>query len=270
MSDAALRALEQRFRASGSFEDEVVWLRTRLQVGELSEEELRLEAYRGRPAARAALEGRAGLDRWDRLTAGIARWYVTPLRGEDGVSAEELAQAEARLGLRLPVTLREWFRLVGRRVCFANQDHPVLLDELAVRAGLLVLLHENQGNWIGGVPVEALDQENPPFEVDLSDLGQGIYRTPLAEFLQLYVLCETVLAGSVQSDPSGPLGAMAAGVRGTSVAGFGGAYPRLFEPDYLWGGLYGDAETLIVEGTELGLARTPEAWERLSAFATPA
>jgi hypothetical protein len=48
--DSTLRELERRFAASGSVEDEAAWLRARLRVGELSEDQLRLAAYLGDPA----------------------------------------------------------------------------------------------------------------------------------------------------------------------------------------------------------------------------
>lgn len=51
MSDDERRALERRFRASGSPQDEAAWLRARVQGGDLSERRLQLAAHLGSQAA---------------------------------------------------------------------------------------------------------------------------------------------------------------------------------------------------------------------------
>lgn len=55
MTDSDLRALERRFRSSGSIQDEVAWLRGRLQAGEVALDGLRLAALLGHEGARGAL-----------------------------------------------------------------------------------------------------------------------------------------------------------------------------------------------------------------------
>lgn len=54
MADQRLRALERRWQASGSVEDEAAWLRERVRVGDLAEERLFLAAYLGHEPARLA------------------------------------------------------------------------------------------------------------------------------------------------------------------------------------------------------------------------
>ena len=54
MSDTDLRALERRARATGHVEDAAALLRARVRRGDLSPERLRLAAYAGDQAARAA------------------------------------------------------------------------------------------------------------------------------------------------------------------------------------------------------------------------
>ena len=56
MTDASLRDLERRFRASGSVEDESVWLRARLRAGELTSERVELAARLGAEGPRQALD----------------------------------------------------------------------------------------------------------------------------------------------------------------------------------------------------------------------
>lgn len=69
MSDEALREHERRFRALGRVEDEAAWLRARVQVGDLSEQQVRLAAHVGHQAAAIVFgpeskEGPEALDRW--------------------------------------------------------------------------------------------------------------------------------------------------------------------------------------------------------------
>lgn len=263
MGDAELRELEQRALATGSLEDEAALLRGQLQAGETTEGELRLRAFRGDPAARACLEEAADLDRWEPLRWLIESFYAEPFRVEDGNSAEEVRAAEERLGLELPAEIREWYRLVGRRVRFVNQDHPVPLAELRVHQGLLTLLWENQGNWDGGVRLEDLCQSSPPFKADLESVGEEPYEAAISATLQHWVLAESTLY-----DGQGPLGALASEVQG--CGGLGGnyaeAYPRILAQEGIYGFVHGDADTLVWEGMALGLARTPAAAERLRAF----
>jgi len=264
VSDAELRELEQRYQASGALEDEAALLRARLQAGQLSELELRLDAYRGDPAARAALEGAPGLERWEPLRLLIERWYAEPFSAADGNSAEEVAAAEARLGVQFPPVVREWYRLVGRRVRFANQDHPASLGQLKIHNGLLILLWENQGNWAGGVRVEELDQPDPPFEVDLRDVGGELERAPIEVPLLYFLHTETTFCGG-----QGPLGAWAPEVEGVGPVGgdYGSHYELLLpEESSFYGAVHGDAETLIYDGLGAGIVRTPAARERLERF----
>jgi hypothetical protein len=51
MADDRLRELERTFRRTGAVADEAVWLRARVQAGELTEGRLRLLAHLGHPAA---------------------------------------------------------------------------------------------------------------------------------------------------------------------------------------------------------------------------
>ena len=58
MSDANLRELERRFRASGTVEDEAAWLLERARAAELEQSRVEMAAYLGHPAALLGL-GRA-------------------------------------------------------------------------------------------------------------------------------------------------------------------------------------------------------------------
>jgi hypothetical protein len=80
----------------------------------------------------------------------------------DGVSEEAFAQAESRLGLRLPVALREYFLIAGN-ADDANRMHNVLfrLDEFFIEDGFLVFMEENQAVVHWGIPVDRLDEPDP-------------------------------------------------------------------------------------------------------------
>ena len=71
MTDANLRDLERRFRASGSVEDEAAYLRARVQAGELEQSRLELAAHCGDPAASIALPTRAASEGLRAWTAGL-------------------------------------------------------------------------------------------------------------------------------------------------------------------------------------------------------
>lgn len=60
MSDARLRELERRFRASRDPQDEVAWLVERVRVGRLRPERLELAGLCGHSAARSALQALRG------------------------------------------------------------------------------------------------------------------------------------------------------------------------------------------------------------------
>lgn len=58
MSDQRLRALERKYRESGTVEDEAAYLRERVRVGDLTLERLELAAYCGHEGARRAAQSR--------------------------------------------------------------------------------------------------------------------------------------------------------------------------------------------------------------------
>ncbi|MFI6154608.1 SMI1/KNR4 family protein [Kitasatospora sp. NPDC051170] len=125
-----------------------------------------------RAAMAESLRGRSGA--WA-LVEGFAAHWGKPLGPDDGFAGAELDAAEARLGLRLPVALREAYELFGRRADLtSNQDVLLTPDELYVMEGALVYREENQGCAHWGVLLDDLDQEDPPAVVrpDLADKSQ--------------------------------------------------------------------------------------------------
>ncbi|MFF2075846.1 SMI1/KNR4 family protein [Kitasatospora sp. NPDC058162] len=125
-----------------------------------------------RAAMAAARGGREGA--WA-LVRGFAAHWGEPLGSQDGFTGAELDAAEQRLGLRLPVALREAYRLFGRRADLTScQDVLLTPDELYVLDGALVYRAENQGCAHWGVLLDDLAQEDPPTvgRPDLADKSQ--------------------------------------------------------------------------------------------------
>lgn len=97
----------------------------------------------------------------------FAREWLTLLQDGDGYTAEEVAAAEQRLGLRLPASLTAFYRLLGRRTDLtSNQDCLQPLDLLRVENGALVYRIENQGCSSWGIRVSDLGLADPPVVFD--------------------------------------------------------------------------------------------------------
>lgn len=112
-------------------------------------------------------------DAW-RFIRGFAEQWATPLRPGDGCAEDELAAAEARLGVRLPEALREAYALLGRRPDLTNHQDELLIPgrlHLDDAEEAVVFRLENQGCASWGVLLADLDQPDPPVyvRVDLAD-----------------------------------------------------------------------------------------------------
>jgi hypothetical protein len=96
-----------------------------------------------------------------------------PLMPEDGLPEATVADAEARLGVRLPAVLRSYYRLAGRFDQF-NLAHNRLLrpDEWFVADGRLVFLEENQHVVFWGVEAGASPEDDPPVDQGPNDDGR--------------------------------------------------------------------------------------------------
>ena len=135
-------------------------------------------------------------DRWSLLQDFIAEWH-SPLKPGDGYSAAELDAAEKRLGLKLPLALREWYQLAGKRKDItAAQNFLRSPDRLYTQeedgARVLCFYTENQAvvNW--GVLVSDLNLDDPP--VYLDETGT-IENQTLSEFITQMVILETACFG---------------------------------------------------------------------------
>jgi uncharacterized protein (TIGR02996 family) len=91
--------------------------------------------------------------------AALAR----PLKPSDGFPEKRVAEAERRLGIRMPRALRDYYLLAGRFDRF-NQAHDHLLppEEWEGTSGKVAFLVENQGVWQCSVKLNDPAGEDPP------------------------------------------------------------------------------------------------------------
>jgi len=158
---------------------------------------------------------RALLDtpRWAWLRRYLDTWCAEPLAASDASTEQQLADAQQHLG-PLPTLLREWFELVGARLCDI-QDMPARPPKLRTSDGRLVVWTENQGVWqILACPrPDGHWDDDPPCVAD-----EGFdFAQPLSAALQAMTLSDTLVGimSLLYTDRlEGPLGLLSQQVRG--------------------------------------------------------
>jgi hypothetical protein len=243
----------------------------------VADELSRAHAQVGQPAPRAVLRRTT---RWLPLVDFVARWYARPLADEDGCSDEEVVEAEARLGAPMPGALREWHRLVGRRLQRVSMDRRtfVSLDALS-RARYQLDVPTGQ--------VAVWDPDVEPWSVPLSSgeddplvTRAGERAGALAEMLVAAAGPLETLAHAAYGHRAGPFGPLGAEVRGGDLEdddlqeypGYStlpGEWTRLGVSRY--SEPRGDADTVIQPDTPgfLWMTRTVEAGVRLARALEP-
>ncbi|UBF28579.1 hypothetical protein K9N68_12290 [Kovacikia minuta CCNUW1] len=117
--------------------------------------------------------------RWQLLKEIVADWYP-PLSDADGFDHATIAQAEQKLGLCLPLALKEWYGLAGRRAdVWSRQDELIVPGELVhYRNSLLntqerqsyqdalIFYVENQACQLWAIKLEALAMDDPPVVIN--------------------------------------------------------------------------------------------------------
>src|SRR5579862_2689101 len=97
-----------------------------------------------------------------------------PWQPGDGYDEATIAAAEARLGVRLPKVLRNFYLAWGRRRDLTKLNHPLLApDALQMRTDTLIFWVENQESYDWGIPREALEEADPPVVVKNFAVGDG-------------------------------------------------------------------------------------------------
>ena len=115
-----------------------------------------------RPTADPAA-GESQVDSFGEQLKSTFATLVRPLMTEDGEPETGISVVEARLGLRLPAVLREYYRLAGRFDRF-NRAHNELRRpaDWTVEGGKLVFFEENQCVVFWGVDAGTLPEDDPP------------------------------------------------------------------------------------------------------------
>ncbi len=92
-----------------------------------------------------------------------------PWQPGDGYDEAAIQEAEERLVLRLPVTLRNFYLAWGRRQDLTEVYHALLPpDKLELREDTLLFWVENQAVFYWGIPHAAMGEADPPVVVTAS------------------------------------------------------------------------------------------------------
>ena len=168
-------------------------------------------------------------ERWPLLASLIAEWYQ-PLGPGDGYGAEELGQSAERLGIAIPIAMREWYSLAGRRDdVWSQQDTLLSPKKLFCEDGVLHFYIENQAVTCWGLRLEDLSHDDPPVVVQDKHETWVVQSPTLSEFtLHLF-------AYEVQ------FGKQLAYIHGLAhppcVERIVRTLPKLGLPEFVWGGI---------------------------------
>jgi hypothetical protein len=127
----------------------------------------------------------------------FAAHYATPIVAGQGYRDDELRQAETRLSLRLPTSIRTAYALLGRRPDLtAAQDRLLTPHQLEIdqTGRVLVFRVENQGCTRWGIPLSAVGEPDPP--VVFSDAGWHPFLDRFSLACVEMVLSEWIVGGA--------------------------------------------------------------------------
>lgn len=86
-------------------------------------------------------------DRYAVLKAFAAEWYP-PLEPSDGYTEAEIAESEARLGFRLPATLRDLYLLAGKhKNMFSSRGGVTAPHDLEVTNGTMIIYDDGASDY---------------------------------------------------------------------------------------------------------------------------
>lgn len=99
---------------------------------------------------------------WSKQSPHI-RSLFRPWVAGNGYDEATLQEAEARLGVHLPATLRNFYRAWGRRKDLTQMNHHLVTpDQLRIEKDTLLLWRENQVVFFWGVRRQVLEEADPP------------------------------------------------------------------------------------------------------------
>ena len=114
--------------------------------------------------------------RWALASRLIEDWFGDASQPkEGGFAPTDLGEAERRLGLTLPASLREWYLHSGARGdVWSVQDRLVPPRELCVEEDRLIIFRENQNVVQWGIQTSSLREVDPPVVV-FDPSGAGLH-----------------------------------------------------------------------------------------------
>lgn len=136
-------------------------------------------------------------------------------RPGDGFPEEVIADAEGRLDIRIPATLRSFYMSWGRRRDLTQMNESLLApDEWVVHSGALIFSVENQACGYWAVSLTSLDEANPPvLEADAGpemslreltvDLAWRVRRRHVSAFLDDLTYLHAFSGGALHGATSG-------------------------------------------------------------------
>jgi hypothetical protein len=210
------------------------------------------------------------LPRWEKLVGFVKKWYARPIDVESGHSEDTIGEAEDLLGVDLPESLKEWFRLLGhRREITSFQNRAVPVSELEIDDDVLIVYRENQDVEVWGIRRRDLEQDDPPVVVTDQYVGGDAVWQPSCERLSDFFLFMLQIEAT-----SGARSRYLGATTGLScLERIVATYPAAPHPRWDFKGaevrIVEDEDTLIVicHGWGIGIARTERAWLRLCAVA---
>ena len=130
--------------------------------------------------------------RWMLLQDLINQWYPA-LKASDGVSADDLDDAEMRLGVTMPRAFCEWYGIAGLRTdIWSQQDRLLLPSEFKLVGNYMSFMVENQHVVEWAICIDDGGLDDPPVYVSSADTPNLWHRATntVSEFaLQLLVSC---------------------------------------------------------------------------------
>lgn len=79
----------------------------------------------------------------------------------DGCAEANLAKAESRLGVKLPLALRDYYLKSGEHELNQSYHHLIELGEMGFTDDYLIFLDENQSVALWGIPRKNLGEDDP-------------------------------------------------------------------------------------------------------------
>ena len=111
-------------------------------------------------------------NRWKTLVSFVNTYLARPLDSESGNTLDAVNATERRLGCELPLSVREWYQLVGCRADVTCADDRITrLDDLQTNdSGFLSLYWESQMSWDCGIRMSESKSTDPPAYFKSSEL----------------------------------------------------------------------------------------------------